>query len=80
MQNQQHTSSGNESCASHQQTKINNNNNNGTPIIGLSNCGKRYLMIYILLQKQEKFYLITKSLNQNYSIKAQAPDEILRLG
>ena len=53
-----------------------NNNNNRTLIIGASNCGKTYLMNYILQQKQEPIFLITKSLNQYPKIKAQTSDEI----
>ena len=52
------------------------NNNNRTLIIGLSNCGKTYLMNHILLQKQEPIFIITKSINQYPNIKAQTTDEI----
>ena len=51
------------------------NNNNRTLIIGLSNCGKTYLMNHILYQKQEPIFIITKSLNQYPKIKAQTSDE-----
>ena len=40
-----------------------NNNNNRTLISGISNCGKTYLMNFILHQKQEPIFIITKSLN-----------------
>ena len=53
-----------------------NNNTNRTLIIGFSNCGKTYLMNYILHQKQEPIFIITKSLNQYPNIKAQTSDEI----
>ena len=65
--------------------KINNNKkkrklveklNNRTLIIGFSNCGKTYLMNHILHQKQEPFFIITKSLNQYPKIIAQTSDEI----
>ena len=52
------------------------NNSNRTLIIGLSNCGKTYLMNHILFQKQEPIFKITKSLNQYPNIKAQTLDEI----
>ena len=42
----------------------------------LSNCGKSYLMIFFLLQKQKPISIITKSLNQYSFIKAQSSDEI----
>ena len=51
-------------------------NNNRTLIIGFSNCGKAFLMNHILFQKQEPFFIITKSLNQYPKIKAQTSDEI----
>ena len=71
------TSSGNEITASHQQPKIiNNNNTNRTLIIRVSNCGKTYLLNYILLQKQHLTYLIRKSLNQYPNMKVQTSDEI----
>ena len=50
--------------------------NNQTLVIGFSNCGKTYLMTYILHQKQEPIFIITKSLNQYPNIKAQTSDEI----
>ena len=50
--------------------------NNRTPIKRFSNCGKTYLMNYILLQKQYPVYEITKSLNQYPNIKAQTSVEI----
>ena len=50
--------------------------NNRTLIIGFSNCGKIFLMNYILHQKQEPIIKITKSLNQYPNIKAQTSDEI----
>ena len=49
---------------------------NRTLIIGFSNCGKTYLMNYILLPKQEPIFMITKSLNQYPNIKAQTSEEI----
>ena len=55
---------------------VNSVNNNRTLIIGFSNCGKTYLMNYFLHQKQEPIFIITKSLNQYRSIKAQTSDEI----
>ena len=45
-------------------------------IIVFSNCGKTYLMHHFLLQKREPIFIITKSLNQNPKIKAQASSEI----
>ena len=78
-QNQRHTSSGNESCTSLHKPKIENfnkDNNNRTLILGFSNCSKTYLMNYILLQKQELIYIITKSLNHYPNIKTQTSDEI----
>ena len=53
-----------------------NRNKNRTLIIGFSNCGKTYLMIYILLQKQEPIFLFRNSLNHFPNIKAQTSDEI----
>ena len=53
-----------------------NSINNPTLIKGLSDCGKNYLMNYILLQKQQPNFISTKSLNQYPSIKAQTSDEI----
>ena len=55
------------------------NDNNRTLIIGSSNCGKTYLMNHILHQKQEPFFIITKSLNQYPNTKAQTSDEIQAL-
>ena len=52
------------------------NTNNRTLIIGLSNCGKTYLMNHFLFQKLEPIFIITKSLNQYPNIKAQTSDEI----
>ena len=67
----------NDICTSHQQAKVDNfTNNDRTPIIGFSNCGKTYLMIYILIQKQEPIFIITKSLDQYPNIKAQTPGEL----
>ena len=78
--NNKNTSSGNEISASHQQPLLDNvNNNNRTLIIGFSNCGKSFLMNYILLQKHEPIFIITKSLNQYPNIKAQTSDEIQQL-
>ena len=57
-------------------SNVNTNNNNRTLIIGFYNCGKTYLMNYILLQKQETIYIISKSLNQYPHIKAQTSDGI----
>ena len=51
------------------------NNNNRSLIIGNSHCGKTHLMNHILFQKQEPFFIITKSLNQYPKIKAQRSDE-----
>ena len=51
------------------------NNNIGTLIIGLSNCGKTYLMNYTLLRRQKPIFIITRSLNQYPNIKAQTSDE-----
>ena len=60
------------------QPKFDKVNNKKNPALKkrLSNCGKTYLMNYILLQKQEPIFRITKSLNQNPNIKAQTADEI----
>ena len=52
-----------------------NNNKNKTLIIGLSTCGKTYVINNILLQKHQPIFIITKSLNQNPNIKAQTSDE-----
>ena len=52
------------------------NNNNRTLIIEFYNSGKTYLMKYILLQKQEPLFIITKSLNQYPNIKVQTSDQI----
>ena len=41
-----------------------------------SNCGKTYQMNYILLQKQEPIFIITKSFNQNAVIKVQTSEEV----
>ena len=54
----------------------NNKNKHRTLIIGFSNCGKTYLMNHFLFQKQEPFFIITKSLNQYPNKKAQASEEI----
>ena len=51
-------------------------NKNRTFIIGLSNCGKTYLMNHILHQRQEPIFIITKSLKEYPKIKAQTSDEI----
>ena len=53
-----------------------NNNINRTLIIGFSICGKFFLMIKFLFQKQEKNFIIRKSLNPFPKIKAQISDEI----
>ena len=53
-----------------------NINNNRTLIIGVSKCGKTYLMIYILHQKQEPIFIFTKSLNPYPKINAETSDEI----
>ena len=50
-------------------------NNNPTLIIGFSNCGKTYLMNFILFQKQEPLFIITKSINQYPNMKAQTSDK-----
>ena len=50
--------------------------NNRTLIIGLSNCGKTYLMNHFLHHRQEPFFIIRESLNQYQKIKAQTSDEI----
>ena len=47
-----------------------------TLIIAFSNCGKTHLMNFILHQKQEPIFIITKSLNQYPKLKAQTSDEI----
>ena len=49
---------------------------NRTLVVGVSNCGKTYLVNHILQQKQEPIFIITKSLNQYSKIKAQTSDEI----
>ena len=51
------------------------NNNHRTLIIGIFNCGKTYLMSYILLQKPEPIFIITKSPNGYPNINAQTSDE-----
>ena len=70
----------NKITTSYQQPKnenvSNSNNKNRTLIIGFSNCGKTYLMNHILFQKQEPIFIITKSINQYPTIKAQTSDEI----
>ena len=48
-------------------------------IIGVSNCGKTYLMNYILLQKQEQLFINTKSIYQYPNITAQTSDEFQSL-
>ena len=59
-----------------QKSKIfDNNNNDRTLIVGISNCGKTYLKSYILLQKPEPIFIITKSPNGYPNIKAQTSDE-----
>ena len=50
--------------------------NNRTLNIGFSKCGKTYLMNHVLYQKQERIFIIAKSLNQNPNIKTQTSDEI----
>ena len=50
--------------------------NNWTLIMGISNCGKTYLMNHILLKKQVPIFIITKSLNHNPNNNAQTSDEI----
>ena len=52
------------------------NKNNRTLIIGFSNCGKTYLINYILFRKHDPVFIITKSLNQYPNIKAQTSHEI----
>ena len=54
---------------------VNTNKNNRTVIIGFSNCGKNYLMNYILFHLREPIFMITKSLSQYPNIKAQTSDE-----
>ena len=63
---------------SYQQPRIENfsNNQNRSLIVGFSKCGKSYLMIKILLRKQEPILKITKSLNQYPNIKAQTSNKI----
>ena len=51
-------------------------NHNRTFIIGLSNCGKTYLMNHILYQIQEPIFVITKSINQCPNINNQTSDGI----
>ena len=70
---------GNKSGASHQQLKIDNainNNNNRSLIIGFPICGKTYLINYILIEKLERTYTISKSLNQYLNNKTHTLDEI----
>ena len=55
---------------------VSNNKNNITLKVRSSNCGKTYLLNYILPQKEEPYYIVTISLNQNPNIKAQISDEI----
>ena len=45
-------------------------------MIGISEYDKTYLVNFILLQKQEPIFTITKSLYQNANIKAQTSDDI----
>ena len=52
------------------------NNKKKTLIFSFSNCGKTYLMKYILFRKQEPGFIITKSLNHYPKIKAQTSDKI----
>ena len=69
----------NGTTTSHQQPEIQNYkkiNNNGNLIIGCSICGQTYLMIYMLFQNQEPFFVFTKSKYQYPITKAQTPDEI----
>ena len=62
---------------SHQQTEIENVSDRNRPrIVGVSNCGKTYLMNHTLLRKQEPIFVITKSMSQYPDIKAQISDEI----
>ena len=56
-----------------------NKTKNRTLIIGFFNCGNTYLMNYILLQKQEPIFIITKPINQYRNIKAQTSDKIQAL-
>ena len=42
---------------------------------GYSNRGKTHLKNYILFQKQESFFTITKSINQYPNKEAQTSDE-----
>ena len=66
----------NNTLIQNQQPKIDINTYTRTLIIRFSNCGKTYLMNHFLLQKEEPFFIITKSLNQYPNIKAQTSDEI----
>ena len=71
----------NELCISNQHSKIENvNNNNKVLFIGISKCGRTYLVNYFPIQKQERIFIITQSLNQYYNIKTQISDEIQPLG
>ena len=77
--NKNSTITQNKNVTSDQQPKIENvnkNNNNRNLTIGFSNCGKAYLMNYILLQNQELNFINTQSLNQYPNVKAQKSDEI----
>ena len=79
LQFEKNESNKNNTLIKKQQRKIdndNNKNNNRALIIGLSNCGKTYLLMHNLHQKQEPIFIITKSLNQYPIIKAQTSDEI----
>ena len=53
-----------------------NKDNSRTLIIGFSNCRKTFLMNYLLFQKQEQLYIITKPLNRSSNIKAQTSGDI----
>ena len=44
-----------------------------------SNCGKTYVIKYILLEKQERIFIFTKSINQYPNIKDQRSDETQHL-
>ena len=69
----------NEIITFHQQPKAENvdsNNNNRNLVIGVSNCDRTYLNIFILLRTQEPIFVNTKSINHYPNIKAQTSDEI----
>ena len=76
IQNQHHTSSGNENSASHQHSIIENNSNKRSLILSFSNCKKSNLKSYTLSRKQQQISIGSKSLNHCPNIKAQLSDEI----